>query len=137
MKMKTVFLVTSILIASSHAANAKNKEEQQTDEQKTVITINAFDNTDNGTGTIDAEDNVTITTKDKTYQGKAEFSMFSFFKPTVKNDPSVKYKLGTGNGTANLKSGTNSMNCEFNHDDVIAMGYCKDSVGKEFDLFAK
>lgn len=135
MKMTNRMLITSLLIAC--CTSAYGKDDQKPDEQKTIITLNAFDNTDNGTGTIDEDDYVTITTKDKTYQGKAEFSIFSFFKPTKKNDPSVKYQLGTGNGTTKLISGTSSMNCEFNLDDVIAMGYCKDSSGKEFDLFAK
>ena len=144
MKTKICFLVISILIAGSNVANAaadKQMGEQQTDKQNdnpdTVITVNAFDTSDNGTGTIDKDDNVTITTKNKVYKGKADFSMLSLFKPTIKNDPAIKYKRGTDNGTVKLISGTHTMNCEFNFDEVIAMGYCIDSAGKEFDLFAK
>ena len=137
MKMTISFLVISILMASNNIAKAKDKEVQQANEQKTVITINAFDTTDNGTGTIDEIDIVTITTKDKVYKGKADFSMLSLFKPSIKNDPAIKYKRGTSNGTVKLSSGTNTMDCEFNYDDIITMGYCKDSAGKEFDLFAK
>jgi hypothetical protein len=99
-----------------------------------IVTLNAFDNTDNGTGTIDNDNVITITTKDKVYKGPYSLDEN---KPIIKNNPAVKYKRGTGNGTAKLKAGNDSLNCEFNQDEDSATGYCKSSAGKEYDVFAK
>jgi hypothetical protein len=123
MKLTTCMLLASIFITGCASGPSP------------IVTLNAFDNTDNGTGTMDNNGVITITTKDKIYKGTA--SAVDEKKPMVKNNPAVKYKRGTGNGTAQLKSDNDSLNCEFNQDDDSAMGYCKDSAGKEYDLYAK
>jgi hypothetical protein len=100
-----------------------------------LVTLNSFDNTENGSGTMENDGSITIKKNGKVYKGKP--SDINDKKPVVKNNPAVKYKRGSGNGTAILKSGSDSINCEFNLDEDIAMGYCKDSAGKEYDLYAK
>jgi hypothetical protein len=123
MKITTSTLLASVLLTACATGPAP------------VVTLNAFDNTDNGTGTIGNDGVITITTKDKVYKGTT--SNIDEKKPVAKNNPAVKYKRGTGNGTAILKSGNDSLNCEFNQDEDSAMGYCKDSAGKEYDVYAK
>jgi hypothetical protein len=122
MKIAISILVVSLLVTACASG------------PKPVVTLTSFDNTGNGTGTIDDDGTITITIKDKIYKGKDNIDGKKQIK---KNNPAVKYKRGTGNGTAILKSGSSALNCEFNQDEDSAMGYCKDSAGKEFDVYAK